>query len=135
MLGVGLDFSRMPVDPVSSAMVSSAVVPTSHYDAASAQAVSAANQAAKVAQEEARAAATERKKRADEYDALDLMQKVTDGLGLAVNAIPHRPSPNNIFVFSSAGDPSKAGLCVWAFCCLSSVYVFFIVQLTFFFTM
>ena len=54
-------------------------------------------------------AATERKKRADEYDALDLMQKVTDGLGLAVNEIPHRPSPNNIFVFSSSGDPNKAG--------------------------
>ena len=57
--------------------------------------------AAKKAQQEAKAAAAERKKRADEYDALELMQKVTDGQGVAVTTIPNRPSPNNIFVFSS----------------------------------
>ena len=48
MLGVGLDFSRMPVDPVSSAMVSSAVVPTSHYDANQVAVNNAAKQAEQV---------------------------------------------------------------------------------------
>ena len=37
------------------------------------------------------------------------MQKVNDGQGVAVTTIPNRPSPNNIFVFSSHGDPAKAG--------------------------
>merc|ERR1712228_924447 len=65
--------------------------------------------AQKKAQQEAKAAAAaERKKRADEYDALNLMQKVNDGQGVAVTTIPNRPSPSNIFVFSSHGDPAKA---------------------------
>ena len=51
---------------------------------------------------------TNGKKRSEEYDALDLMMKVIEGYEVPVMAIPHRPSPGEIFVFSSDGNQNKS---------------------------
>ena len=51
------------------------------------------------------------KKRSEEYDALDLMMKVMEGLEDPVLSMPHRPDAGQIFVFSCEGNQHKKRNC------------------------